>query len=108
MKGYLPEERPLEGIQGALKRNYGSTRLLVRAMYSMVFNFFYTTQLTVILIKNETYLNALKIPFPFGDLLCEFCDSFPPLSFGPHKPYFGFLLLECKFPYEAVIIFQPR
>ena len=107
MNGYLPEERPLEGIQGVLNRNYGSTHLLVREMYSRVFNFFYTTQLTVILIKNETCLSALKIPFPFGDLLCEFRDSFPPLSFGPHKPYLGFLLLECQFPHEPVIIFQP-
>jgi len=28
MKGYIPEERTIEGIQVALKRNYGSTILV--------------------------------------------------------------------------------
>jgi hypothetical protein len=50
---------------------------------------------------------CLKIPFPLADLLCEFRDPFPPLSFGPHKPDPGLLLLKRKFPHEPVIIFQP-
>ena len=45
MKGYLPEERPLEGIQGALKRNYGSTSLVGKrnVFHGIQFFLYHTT-----------------------------------------------------------------